>query len=130
MFNINLKYFSFFNNKPPASRVAHITRDFLTCYSCSSCSSMDVYIRLWQLKMCLLIFENCQTFTDNDAFLHPWLSKRTSWNSFNGKFWIIGKMFGVQKINWTFKFDWYPICKVNHTSNLICSSTDCFHFIP
>ena len=35
MFNITSKYFSFLNhNKPPESLVAHITRDFLTCYSC------------------------------------------------------------------------------------------------
>ena len=34
------KYFSFFNNKPPATRVAHITRDLLTYYSCSYYSSM------------------------------------------------------------------------------------------
>ena len=40
MFNITLKYFSFFNIKPPASWVAHITRNFLTWYSCSYCSSM------------------------------------------------------------------------------------------
>ena len=40
MFNITSKYFSFFNNKPPASWVTHITRDFLTCYSCSNHSSM------------------------------------------------------------------------------------------
>ena len=40
MFYITSKYFSFFNNKPPASWVAHITRDFLTCYSCSYYSSM------------------------------------------------------------------------------------------
>ena len=40
MFNITSKYFSFFNNKPPASWVAHITRDFLTYYSCSYYSSM------------------------------------------------------------------------------------------
>ena len=33
-FNITSKYFSFFNNKPPTSWVAHITRDFLTYYSC------------------------------------------------------------------------------------------------
>ena len=33
MFNITLKYFSFFNNEPPASWVAHVTRDFLPCYS-------------------------------------------------------------------------------------------------
>ena len=41
MFNITSKYFSFFNNKPPASWVAHITRDFLTCYSSSYFSPMD-----------------------------------------------------------------------------------------
>ena len=40
MFNITSKYFNFFNNKPPASWVAHITRDFLTCYSCSCYSYM------------------------------------------------------------------------------------------
>ena len=34
------KYFSFFNNKPPVDWVAHITRDFLTCYYCSYYSSM------------------------------------------------------------------------------------------
>ena len=34
MFNITSKYFSIFNNKPPASRIAHISRDFHTCYSC------------------------------------------------------------------------------------------------
>ena len=35
MFNITSEYFSFFNIAPPANWVAHITRDFLTCYSCS-----------------------------------------------------------------------------------------------
>ena len=30
-----LKYFSIFNNKPPASWVVHIARYFLICYSCS-----------------------------------------------------------------------------------------------
>ena len=35
MFNITSKHFSFFNNKPPESWAACITRDFLTCYSCS-----------------------------------------------------------------------------------------------
>ena len=34
MYKITSKYFSFLNNKPPASWVAHVTRDFLTCYSC------------------------------------------------------------------------------------------------
>ena len=40
MFNITSKYFSFFNNKPPASRVAHVVGDSLTCYSCWYYSSM------------------------------------------------------------------------------------------
>ena len=40
MFNITSKHFSFFNNAPTASRVAHITRDFIAgCYSCSYYSS-------------------------------------------------------------------------------------------
>ena len=40
MFNITSKCLSSFNNKPSASWVAHITRDFLTCYSCSYYSSV------------------------------------------------------------------------------------------
>ena len=40
MFNITWKYFSIFNKKPPTNWVAHVTRDFLTCYSCSYHSSM------------------------------------------------------------------------------------------
>ena len=35
MFNTTSKYFSNFNNKPLASWVAHIAKDFFTCYSCS-----------------------------------------------------------------------------------------------
>ena len=35
MCNITSKYFRFFNNKPSAGWVAHITEDFLTCYFCS-----------------------------------------------------------------------------------------------
>ena len=40
MFSITSKYFSFLNNKSPASRAVHITRDFLTCYSCLYYTSM------------------------------------------------------------------------------------------
>ena len=40
MFNITSKNFSFFKNKPPVSWVAHITRNFFTCYSCSYYSSI------------------------------------------------------------------------------------------
>ena len=38
------KNFSFFSNTLSASWVAHITGDFLTCYSCSYFSSMIIYI--------------------------------------------------------------------------------------
>ena len=40
MLHITSKYFSFFSNEPPANWVVHVTRDFLTCYSCSYYSSM------------------------------------------------------------------------------------------
>ena len=43
MFNIALKCFNTFNNKPPSSWVAHIRRNFLTCYSCSYYSSMVIH---------------------------------------------------------------------------------------
>ena len=39
IFNITSKYFSFFNNKPPARWVVLMTMDFLICYSCSHYSS-------------------------------------------------------------------------------------------
>ena len=44
LFNTTSKYFSFFNHKSLASWVAHIIRDFLTCYSCSYYSSMLLVI--------------------------------------------------------------------------------------
>ena len=40
MFNITSKYFSFVDNKPPASWFVHIARDFLKSYSCLYYSSM------------------------------------------------------------------------------------------
>ena len=40
MFNVTSKYFCFFINKPPACWVTHITRGFITCYSCSYYSSI------------------------------------------------------------------------------------------
>ena len=33
-------YICIFNNRPPANWVAHLTREFLACYSCSYYSSM------------------------------------------------------------------------------------------
>ena len=38
--NIVSNFFSFFNNKPPVIWIAHVTRDFLTYYSCLHYSSM------------------------------------------------------------------------------------------
>ena len=52
IFNITSKYFSFFNNKPPANWVTHITRDFLTCYSCLHYSSMVIPC-LFEILWCL-----------------------------------------------------------------------------
>ena len=43
---ITLKYFSFFENKPPVSWVAHVTRDFFTC-SCPHYSSM-IYATMYR----------------------------------------------------------------------------------
>ena len=45
MFHITSKYFCIFNNAPSASLVAHITRDFLTCYFCLYYSSMIYHIK-------------------------------------------------------------------------------------
>ena len=46
MSNISSKYFSILSNAPPESWVAHITRDFLICYSYSNFSS----IVLWRWR--------------------------------------------------------------------------------
>ena len=43
MFIITSKYFSFFNNNPPASWVVYITKNFLTVYSCL-CSMMPYHL--------------------------------------------------------------------------------------
>ena len=55
MLNKTAKYFSILNNKPPASWVAHITRDFLTCYSCSYYSSMLWYNTIFQINKILCL---------------------------------------------------------------------------
>ena len=52
---LTLKYFSFFNNKPPASWVAHITRDFLTCYFCSYYISMASRSEILEIVLKLVI---------------------------------------------------------------------------
>ena len=53
MFSITSKYFSFFNNKPPANWIAHITRDFLTYYSCSYYSFM-IILSKYSMPFCLI----------------------------------------------------------------------------
>ena len=63
LFNITLKYFSFFNNKPPVGWVAHITRDSLTCYSCSYHSSMVCPSKF--LSNCYYLTRPATTFFDS-----------------------------------------------------------------
>ena len=48
MFNITSKYFSFFDNKPPASWAVQIPRDFLICYSCLYYSFMLKHNLYWK----------------------------------------------------------------------------------
>ena len=50
MLNITSKYFSFFNNNAAASSVANVSRDILTCYSCSYDSSMIKSISCFMLR--------------------------------------------------------------------------------
>ena len=52
-FNVTLKYFAIFNNRPPASWVAHLARDFVKYYSCSCYSSM-ILIILTMMVMILM----------------------------------------------------------------------------
>ena len=64
IFHINSKYFCLFNNMPLASWLAHITRDFLTCYSCSYYSSM-LLVKIWNddfLEYCPLIRANFESW--------------------------------------------------------------------
>ena len=109
MFNITAKYFSIFNNKPPASWVAHVTRDFLTCYSCSCYSSMFCQMRirwlqhvrrssLWQ-QLTLKPF--LKTFLAQSSFLYG----RQEFRSFSDKIlfhnYVIDSFFRKSRLNWT-----------------------------
>ena len=64
MFNITSKYFTILNNKPTASWVAHITRDFLACYSCSYYSSM-----IYPNFQTLILILSCNKFLSIFGFL-------------------------------------------------------------
>ena len=46
IFKATSKYFSFFNKKPCANWVAHMTNDFLKCYSCSYYISINIDLHL------------------------------------------------------------------------------------
>ena len=63
MFNTTSKYFTFFNNKPPASWVVHTARDFLTCYSCSYYSFM--------IKSLNLVRNNKETYHTKVKLFNP-----------------------------------------------------------
>ena len=68
MFNINSKCFSIFNKKPLASWVTYMTRDFLTCYSCSyysfmveiisTCETTSLWIHLGVLHLTVMMERN------------------------------------------------------------------------
>ena len=65
MLNITSRYFSFFSNASPASWVPHITRDFVTCHSCSYYSSMpwaNKSLWNWHLRVANSISENFVEF--------------------------------------------------------------------
>ena len=87
MFNITSKYFSFFNNKPPASWVVHIARDFLTCYSCSYYSSMEKYNLLALKKSLFVIFgefsRNCLLKSSIRCSFVLWISTSVYVTPFN-----------------------------------------------
>ena len=68
MFLITSKYFSIFNNKPPASWVAHVSRDFLACYPCLYYSFM-IYARL--VSSHLFFFRSCSIFSLYSFYKRP-----------------------------------------------------------
>ena len=78
MFNIKSRYFSFFNNKPAASWVAHAARVYLVCYSCiivpwqnliqSEQIQKQLYsnvescqFRRWMVRNCRTEYKFCQS---------------------------------------------------------------------
>ena len=90
IFNIISKYFSFFNNKPPTSWVPHITRDFLTCYSCSYYSSMlkvnnfktERYSRKSIVNKCILDWNNHQKILKQNLQMMKRSNLKTNIKSF------------------------------------------------
>ena len=67
MFYITLKYFNISNNNPPATWLAYIKKDFLTCYSCLYHSSMITVAkfsrfvrRIWHIYICIFSVWFCR----------------------------------------------------------------------
>ena len=67
LLNITSKYFRFFRNKQPANWVAHIARDFLSCYSCLYYSSMEKLI----IKLSFSIYRQKIEIIRNQTDLRP-----------------------------------------------------------
>ena len=82
--HITVKYFCIFNNIPCASWVAHITRDFLKCYSCSYYSFMLSVLRGKGLGSRIRSADRIlQSDTENYTYIFSifcrWLWKLFSW---------------------------------------------------
>ena len=77
MFNITSKYFSFFNSKPPANWVVHITMDFLTYYSCSYYSSMQACIK----ESCMYLSRQLYFKTPYETLKFQEKSKKNAFSS-------------------------------------------------
>ena len=76
---MDVMYVSSLNNKPLASWVAHITRDSLTCYSCSYYSSvLEVKLFIFQLRVSNskwnFLFFNFERGTKSETFCFSTLS--------------------------------------------------------
>ena len=123
MFNITLKYFSFFNNKPPASWVTHIKRDFLTCYFCLYYSSMVEQIK--DKKVCHFLDQRSAiSYARTQKQLPPHLLSCTVWKK---KFLVKCKseqfylFFLLLVLSLLFFF--FNILKVNFFTIFLCAHT-------
>ena len=104
MFNITSKYFSFFNNTSSASLIAHITRNFLTCYSCLCYSSMyiatfnDAVLMQWCIQntikhLRLSFLQNWLKIFSSYAFASQFLQKTASYFTMPAKGFKVNNLF-------------------------------------
>ena len=92
-FKITSKYLSVFNNTPPASWVAHTTRDFLTCYSWSYYRSMIWFCRVGHSSVAICMKNIHQFFMEN---FHWQYLRYELWG--NNKFcWVVGNIMPHKK---------------------------------